>query len=639
MDNFDETRIGKDSMTDQNHEVSDATQRVWVDSDGRPTAAPVHRGTTSNHAQNPGAFPQRSPSGNNRSRRGSERKKQQERIAIIALCSIAAVMLIAVIVVIATMLLPSSSDDSIIRNNVYVAGVNLCGMNKEQAADALHKATDNTYPHLDMTVQVLNTELKLSPADTGARLNVDAVVEAALEYSRSNKNQNSTYAISVVDYLNLDTDYIQGALAELGKKYSTTLKQTTYEITGTQPPEGATGKDVDTTTVYQTLSIHVGTAEYSLNLSELYQQILDTYDSNLFNVTAICSVIAPDPLDYEALYAEYCYDPVNAVFNEENFSLISAEIYGYGFTVSQLKEAVENAEYGTTVNIPLCYLKPDIDQYFYANDVYQDILAIYETPLSDDSAWNTNLQKVCNVLNGTVIRAGEEFSFNNVVGEPTVKNGYQSAYVYIGRSYQKIVGGGISQAASTLYSCALMADLEIVERTNHSYVPTFINAGLDAEVYYGVSDLRFKNTTEKPIRIDAAVTGNTLRISLVGTDSKTYTVEITYEVTSTKKTDTVYTTMLENNPGGYKEGDVLFEGIDGCKISVYKCKYAKEGGDALSEALISASYYAVRDKVVVRIDSAGSSEDPTDPTDPNATEPSGPDSTASGNPSDSRGTA
>lgn len=625
MDNFDETRIGKDSMTDQNHELSDATQRVWVDSDGRPTPAPVHRSAPANRAQNPGASPQRSPSGNNRSRRDNERKKQRERIAIITLCSIAAVLLIAVIVVVATMLFPSSSDDGIIRNNVYAAGVNLGGMNKAQAADALHKAADNTYPHLDMTVQVLNTELKLSPADTGAKLDVDAVVEAALEYSRSNKNQNSTYAISVVDYLNLDTDYIQGALAELGKKYSTTLKQSTFEITGTRPPEGATGKDVDTTAVYQTLSVYVGTAEYSLNLNELYQQILDTYDSNLFNVTAICSVIAPDPLDYEALYAQYCYDPVNAVFNEENFSLISPEIYGYGFTVAQLKEAVESAEYGSTVTIPLCYLKPDIDQYFYANDVYQDILATYETLLPDDSAWNANLKKVCDILNGTVIRAGEEFSFNKVVGEPSVKDGYQSAYVYIGRSYQKIVGGGISQAASTLYSCALMADLEILERTNHSYAPTFIDAGLDAEVYYGVSDLRFKNTTEKPIRIDAVIEENALKISLVGTDSKTYTVEITYEVTSTKNPDTVYTTMLENNPGGYKEGDILFAGIEGCKVSVYKCKYAKESGDALSEDLISESYYAVHDKVVVRIDSS------EDPTDPDPSESSNPSSTASTN--------
>lgn len=625
MDNFDETHIGKDSMTDQNHELSDATQRVWVDSDGHPAPAPVHRGAPSGRAQNPGASPQRPSSGNNRSRRGGEKKKRRDRIAVIALCSIAAVLLIAVVVVVATMLFPSS-DDGIIRNNVYAAGVSLGGMNREQAADALHRAADNTYPRLDMTVQVLNTELKLSPTDTGARLDVDAVVEAALEYSSSNKSQNSTYAISVVDYLNLNTDYIQDALAELGRKYSTTLKQTTCEITGTRPPEGATGNNVDTTTVYQTLSIHVGTAEYSLNLNGLYQQILDAYDSNLFNVTAICSVIAPDPLDYEALYDQYCYDPVNAVFNEENFSLISPEVYGYGFTVAQLKEAVESAEYGSTVTIPLCYLKPDIGQDFYANDVYQDILATYETPLSDDNAWNANLRKVCAVLNGTVIRSGEEFFFNKVVGEPSVRDGYESAYVYIGRSYQKIVGGGISQAASTLYSCALMADLEILERTSHSYAPAFIDAGLDAEVYYGVSDLRFKNTTEKPIRIDAVIEGNALKISLVGTDSKTYTVEITYEVTSTNHPDTVYTTMLENNPGGYKEGDVLFPGIDGCKVSVYKCKYARTDGGALSKDLISESYYAVHSKVVVRIDAA---EDPTDPDPTDPTASSDPDGTAS----------
>ena len=552
---------------------------------------------------------------------------------IIALCAIAAVLLIAVIAVVVTMLLPSSSDDDRIAGNVYAAGVNLSGMDREQAAKALHEATDNTYSRLNMTVQVLDTEIILSPELTGAKLDVDKVIDAALEYNSSNKSQNSTYSISIVDCLNLDTSYIKRVLSELGEKYSTTLKQTTYSVTGTRPSMDL--EDKDTSIVYETLTINIGTAEYGLNTNTLYEQIMDAYNINLFQVTGECSVVAPDALDYEALYESLCVAPVNAEFDANTYE-VTPEEYGYGFKLEDLKSTVESAAFGSTVVMELRFIEPDITAKFYTDEMFQDKLASFQTKLSGTADWNTNLMLACQAINGTIIKSGEEFSFNNIVGETTSKKGYKSVGIYVGRSFQEITGGGICQVSSTLYSCALLADLEILERTSHSYAPTFIDAGLDAEVYYGSADLRFKNTTEQPIRIDAVVEDGYLKITLVGTDSKDYTVEITYEITKTKEPETVYSTLLANNPGGYKDGDVLSEGILGCNVSVYKCTYAKETKNELSKDLISETYYAKRDTVVVKIQAEDIPVDPTDPTDPtDSTGPSNSEPTDSSNPTES----
>lgn len=593
MDHFEENPMG-------NNEVSDATQRIRVDSSGRPSAPPSRRNT-------PATPPQR------RRQKNNSRKRKQDRITLIALLSLVAVALIAVIIVVVMMLLPSSSDDGRIANNVYAAGINIGGMTKEQAVKALHDATDDTYTVLDMTVQVLDTEVTLAPAQTGARLDVDAVVDAALEYSRSNRKQNSTYTVSVVEHLHLNTVYIKGELDKLGEKYSTTLKQTTYEITGTRPSMELEDKDV--TKVHQVLTIHLGTAEYGLNTNTLYQQILDAYNINLFQVTGKCSVNAPAALNYEALFAQYCVAPVNAEFNADTYE-VTPEQYGYGFKLEDLKKAVESAEYGSNVTLDLCFIEPDITSAFYTGELFQDVLSTFQTALSDSPDWNINLQLVCDILNGTIVKSGEEFSFNDMMGEPTAKKGYKKVSVFVGRSYQELVGGGICQVSSTLYACALLADMDITDRTSHSYAPAFIQPGLDAEIYYGVVDFKFKNTTEQPIRIDAVIEGGNLVITLVGTDSRDYTVKITYEETKTKAPETVYTTMLENNPGGYKDGDVLSEGIVGRSVSIRMTKYSKETKEKLSEDLVSENYYAKRDQVVVKIQAEDPPVDPIDPTPP-----------------------
>lgn len=626
---MDETRIEKRDTAAENWPFVDiigadgtkapadtgATQRVYVSADGVSASAPTPPVRKAPSAGQPRqSAPQRRTSAEQRASAAAARRKK-EKITIISLAAAAAVLLIAVIIVIvATVSTPN--DNGLIMNNVFAAGVDLGGMTTAQAKTALKEATDDTYTQLDMTVQVLDTTVTLSPKDTGAKLDIDAVVEAAYSYGRDGaRSDNASHTISILPYLTLDTGYIEDAVSKLGKQYSTTLSQTTYTVEGQRPAADPDPETVDLTKAHQTLTITIGTAEYGLNTDRLYEQIMEAYNINLFQVTGECSVVAPDALDCELLYQELCTAPVDASIDPSTY-VVTPEVYGYGFLLEDLKAQVAEAEYGATLTIPLCYIEPDITTKILSEDLFRDTLASFRTSAAADANWITNMTLACQALNGQIIKSGEEFSFNEIVGEPTTRQGYKAVDVYVGKSLTNMVGGGISQVSSALYYCALLADLDILERNPHTYSPSFINTGFDAQVYYGSMDLRLRNNTEQPIRIEAAVTNGSVQITLIGTDTKEYSVDIIFEITQTKKPGTETITLGADNPGGYKNGDVVTEGITGYTVSTYKCTYSIDTGRLLSKDLIATSSYAKRNELVVKLQEVETS----DPTEPDASE-------------------
>lgn len=99
---------------------------------------------------------------------------------------------------------------------------------------------------------------------------------------------------------------------------------------------------------------------------------------------------------------------------------------------------------------------------------------------------------------------GETFSYNQTVGERTIAAGYKEAGAYAGGKVVQDVGGGICQTSSTLYNAALLANLEIVDRSNHQFLTSYVDASRDATVAWGSIDFQFKNTRTYPIKIEAS---------------------------------------------------------------------------------------------------------------------------------------
>lgn len=119
-----------------------------------------------------------------------------------------------------------------------------------------------------------------------------------------------------------------------------------------------------------------------------------------------------------------------------------------------------------------------------------------------EEARQNNIRITCNSLTNTEIKPGETFSFCNTVGKATKEKGYKEADIYVEGEKQQGLGGGNCQVSTTLYNAVIKVEgLEIVERHEHSgYVP-YIEKGKDAAVAYGSYDFKFKNNTNKIIKI------------------------------------------------------------------------------------------------------------------------------------------
>ncbi|MCD7859886.1 MAG: VanW family protein [Firmicutes bacterium] len=620
-----------------------ATRKVYISPAQAASAADSTRAAARGAApvRRPSSASSRSASaGSSAARRASARRRRRkkglsrrDRNILIIAGVILALLILAIIIGIAMLSSSSEEDDGLILQNVYAAGVNIGGTSPEVAKQLLQQATESTYSELDMVVQVLDTTLTLSPAQTGASLDIDAVVEAAYNYGRTGTKaeqkqakslaETTSYTLSILPYLTLDTDYIAAQVESLGSLYASTLSQSEYTVTGTQPSlEVSAG--VDTTVVYQWITVTRGTPEYGLDTDQLYEQILDAYNSNVFAVTGEISVVLPDDtnLIYE-IYDEYCVAPVDAQMDSTTYE-ITAESYGYGFDLDEALAWWDSAVYGDEITLELTYLAPAFTADDLSSDLFSDTLAT-KTITVTSSKMLTNLRVAAEILNGTMLRSGDTFAFNSKLGSITSGKGYVTADDWVDDEETSVLGGGLSRMATAMYYCALMADFEILEHNTYTYVTDFTDAGLDAYVSSGSADLIFTNTSSGPIRIDISVSSSSVTVSILGVKNTEYSVRIQSKETKLAYT-TLTTTMYSDNPDGYADGDVLVSGVNGMDVEISRV-YTYTNGASSSTELVETAHYEKINEVVVAIVEAPT-EPPTEVeteteevTEPEATEP------------------
>ena len=141
---------------------------------------------------------------------------------------------------------------------------------------------------------------------------------------------------------------------------------------------------------------------------------------------------------------------------------------------------------------------------------YSNLYASYSSKYVNNKDRTTNLRIASKAIDGTVIQPGQSFSFNKVVGKRTKSRGYKEAYVFSGSGTVMGVGGGICQVASTMFNTALLANVSIVERHQHSQRVTYVPLGRDAAIMWGSQDFRWKNNTGMPIKIKMSVKDGTI---------------------------------------------------------------------------------------------------------------------------------
>lgn len=556
----------------------------------------------------------RQVSGNTRrptARQIAERKRaiRNRKIAIITVCSVILVVLIGLIVGM-IVYANRNKDDGLILNNVYAAGINLGGMTQEDAKNALHLVTDNTFTQKDMVIKLPDATITLPASETGAKLNVDKVVEAAYNYGRSGsvtenkkaqQNANTIqHTIALLSYMELDTRYIQNVLKEFCDSYSSIMTQPSDSISGNRPEYDPENPDISVT--HQTLTITLGTPDYKLDYNRLYDRVLDAYSMNQLEISYEAPILTnPQVPSAQALFDKYCLMPENAQLDDQ--LNVIPEIYGYGFDVDTLQKRIDNAKHGETIQVTLNFMKPDVTSKELSKNVLPDVLVDYLCSNPDATEeWIHNMTLACEAINGKVVNAGENFSFNQLLGRITEANGFKKAPGYSKGMEAQVLGAGVEQVASALYYCALVCDFTILERHNSGYAVKYIDLGLDAYIT-GSQDLRFTNSSDHPIRILAEVDGNSVRVRIQGTDKRMYDIEIKSVIEETLEPEHSYKVVAKENVMGYEDGQILVSGITGYTVKVYRVKYNKQTGDETIRTIIDVSNYSKRDQVEVQIES------------------------------------
>lgn len=421
-------------------------------------------------------------------------------------------------------------------SDVSVGGVEIGGLTKGEAKKTLQAAFGEQFSQKTMEInfseagtvlEKLNirypaNSLLISPEESHAKLDAAAAVKAAYALGRTDLDGSRT--MSLLPYLGLDEAAIRSVADSYAQQLAQLYQDSSYTIQGTAPDV----TNYNESTPCQTVTLFRGYPGIEIDADALYNEILEGYNTGSFAVSYQGTVSAKKPVspDLDGLWEQTRLAPENPSVDLTSYQVIPG-VHGYEFDLAEARQQFQNLAYGESTLISLHYTDPKIadeDAYF------QDVLGHCETPHGDNENRNGNLRKACGMLDGLVLQPGQELSYNEALGPRTKELGWLPAPAYSGTKLVDSPGGGICQVSSTLYLASVYSELTIVERRNHGYPVSYIPLGMDATVSWGFADLKIRNDSPMPVKIQAEESDGYVRISILGTETRDYNVEMSYTV-------------------------------------------------------------------------------------------------------------
>ncbi len=248
-------------------------------------------------------------------------------------------------------------------------------------------------------------------------------------------------------------------------------------------------------------------------------------------------------------------------------------------------ESIENNKI-SLIDLPLQTTDPEIKSSDLA--VIKDKLGEYTTKFNaGDSDRSYNILLATKSVTNVLVKPGQVFSLNKTIGPRLESFGFKTAKVIINNELVPGIGGGVCQVSSTLYNAALLSDLKIVERRNHSLPSSYISLGRDATISGDYIDLKFQNITNYPIYIYGELKGGAVTFSIYGkNDTPGRNVKIITEVISKKQPQMK---IIEDNT--LMEGVEVIEkkGQTGYVVKSYRV-VSENGKEIKREALYTDTY-------------------------------------------------
>lgn len=453
---------------------------------------------------------------------------------------IISVFLVLVLIAFGGLTFYNYKNRNVIAKGISISSIDLSYCTKDEAKE---KITNYYTNQLSNDINLVYNDYKTFIKTSEIELNydIDSAIDYAFSYGKNGNVFQDNYHILASLIKNENITPVYTLNQELLSKF---LNNISAELPGATV-ESSNYIDGNK------LIITKGTPGIVVNIESTSNNIKSqlttlSYINNPINIEV--KTQNPKDINIEEIYADVHQEPKDAYYTKDPFTVYPSE-NGVDFKISidEAKQIVQSSE--SECEIPLKVLYPSVTTNMIGQEAFPDLLGSFSTNYVSNPDRTTNLRLAANKINGTVLTPGQVFSYNSVVGERTIAAGYKNAAIYQNGEVVDGLGGGICQISSTLYNAALFANLQMVELYNHQFVPSYVTAGRDATVVYGVKDFKFKNSRKYAIKITCSVSGGVAKFQIWGVKEPTeYDVSVYANVsrTSTYIKATTYRTLKLN---------------------------------------------------------------------------------------------
>ncbi len=406
--------------------------------------------------------------------------------------------------------------------NTYVNGQLVSDMTESELGDFLSKTYyAEKYTDQSFTLICKDNQKELGVLDLGLIFDNDAFSENIINEGRDGNFFTRTFSfishifkqVDVSPVIKYNKDVLANAFNEVTEGHEVEPVGYTFDIGD------------NSLTIHNRVSGIKADREKAIG--EVEKQISEGYAGKIVLEPVD---VTPKPLDFDEFYAWLTSDAQEAYYEKVDGKVIVRDSKPKCEVNKQdIKNAISELENSNSNNItiPVKTSEPKNTSAALLENLYKDKLGSYSTNYGSSSwARANNVRLATSRVDGTELMPGEEFSYDNAILPRTAANGYMAAGVYVGNKVESGMGGGICQPSSTLYAAALYANLEIVERHNHSLTVSYLPPGLDATIAEGYLDLRIKNNTDYPVKISADASGGVVTFSIYGYNDKNVSVDI-----------------------------------------------------------------------------------------------------------------
>ena len=442
--------------------------------------------------------------------------------------------------------------------NTSINGVQIGGKNLQNSAAAL---TANVYTPSSLNLTYLDSSFKIATGDLSFSFDATASAQRAYEYTRTgnlltdllNRTDLLIHAKSFDLITNIDNGKLSKILSVISGQISKDPIEPSLKLINgiVFVDKGTPGKEVDQMSLSTTIRNHltlgdssdieipVNPIDHTLNQIEADNlktraekyvgksiQMKFEFNTFTFNDTDLIKL-----LDTKSGYNDgaisdlvqkisslVARDPQNPKFNFEGgkVTVFQPALDGIRTDSDSLKENILNSLYsietGTdkviAFDIPVLRTAPEVTTESINNLGIKELIGRgTSTYFHSIPSRVHNVVLAASRINGTLVKPGDTFSFNDTLGDVSAFTGYQQAYIISGGKTILGDGGGVCQVSTTLFRAILNAGLPVIERAAHAYRVGYYEQdsppGLDATVYGPSPDLKFTNDTSNYILIEA----------------------------------------------------------------------------------------------------------------------------------------